>query len=314
MKTKLLIADGMSADSVEFLKKSSTLDVDFRKVVTPEEMAEIIGNYEVIAIRSATKLTAPLIERATKMKLIVRLGAGVDNIDVPAATAKKIAVMNTAAANALSAAEQAIALMFATARRIPQAYASLKAGKWERELFTGTEITGKTLAVLGCGQIGRIVAQKAAALGMNVVGYDPFVKELAGVRMVATVEEAVAGADWITLHLPKIKETTGLVNAGLLAKFKKGACLVNAARGGICVEADVMAALDSGQLAFAAFDVFEKEPPVFPNALIDHPKVICVPHLGASTAEAQTRVGEVGARQILGFFERGEKAGVINGL
>lgn len=322
-KVKILITDGMAKEGVEILKSNSNFEVDLRKATPPEELAQIIGGYDCIVIRSATTLTKDLIEKASGMKLIVRAGAGVDNIDVPTATGKKIPVMNTASANSLAAAEQTIALMFAALRSVPQAAATLREGRWDRESFKGFEATGKTLGVIGLGNIGRIVAEKAIGLGMKVVGYDPVIKSMGQIpgklakmddafKLVATLEELIPVANIITVHVPKNKDTANLINSDRIAKMKDKSFILNCSRGGIVDEKAVIAALDSGKLAGAAFDVFEKEPPQFPNPLFTHPKIACAPHLGASTFEAQERVALTAASQIVGFFTKGERAGIIN--
>jgi D-3-phosphoglycerate dehydrogenase len=322
-KIKILITDGMAKEGVDILKQHSEFEVDLRKSTPADELAGIIGNYDSIIIRSATTLTKDLIEKASIMKLIVRAGAGVDNIDVPTATAKKIPVMNTASANSLAAAEQTIALMFAMLRSVPQAAQSLRDGKWERDSFKGYEATGKTIAVIGLGNIGRIVAEKCIGLGMKVVGFDPMIKTMSQVpgklakmsedfTLVNTVEEAMSRANMVTVHVPKNKDTSNLINADRIAKLKKPAFVINCSRGGIVDEKAVIAALDSGQLAGAAFDVFEKEPPVFPTPLAQHAKIAVAPHLGASTFEAQERVALTAASQIVGFFKEGSRAGIIN--
>lgn len=323
-KIKVLITDGMAKDGVDILKANPTFEVDLRKNTPAEELAQIIGGYDAIVIRSATTLTKDLIEKATQMKLVVRAGAGVDNIDVPTATARKLPVMNTASANSMAAAEQTIALMFATLRQVAQAHLSLREGRWDRDSFKGYEATGKTLGVIGLGNIGRLVAEKAIGLGMKVVGYDPMIKSMGQVsgklakmddafKLVTTVDEVVTASHILTVHVPKNKDTTNLINAERIAKMKDKAFVLNCARGGIVDEKAVMAALDSGKLAGAAFDVFEKEPPTFPNPLFTHPKVVCAPHLGASTFEAQERVALTAANQIVGFFTKGDRTGVING-
>ncbi len=322
-KIRVLITDGMAKEGAEILKSNSQFEVDLRKSTSADELAGIIANYECIVIRSATTLTKELIEKATSMKLIVRAGAGVDNIDVPTATAKKISVMNTASANSLAAAEQTIALMFSMLRQIPQASASLREGKWEREAYKGYEATGKTMAVLGLGNIGRIVAEKAIGLGMKVVGYDPMIKSMSQVpgklskmledfTLVTSLDEAVKAANIISVHVPKNKDTSNLINGDRIGQMKDKGFIINCSRGGIVDEKAVIAALDSGKLAGAAFDVYDKEPPVFPNPLFTHPKIACAPHLGASTFEAQDRVALTAAAQMIGFFIKGEKMGVIN--
>lgn len=322
-KIKVLITDGMAKEGVDILKAQSNFEVDLRKATPADELAGIIGNYDAIVIRSATTLTKELVEKSSSMKLIVRAGAGVDNIDVPTATAKKIPVMNTASANSLAAAEQTIALMFSMLRMIPQAAQTLREGKWDRDSFKGYEATGKTLGVIGLGNIGRIVAEKAIGLGMKVVGYDPMIKSASQVpgklgkmnedfKLVMTVDEVTTTANIITVHVPKNKDTANLINGDRIAQMKDKSFVINCSRGGIVDEKAVMAGLDAGKLAGAAFDVFEKEPPVFPNALFTHPKVVCAPHLGASTFEAQDRVALTAAAQMIAFFAKGDRTGVIN--
>ncbi len=312
MAIKILITDGMAKEGVEILKKHPEFEVDLRKETPLPELQNIIGNYDAIVIRSATRLTRELIDRCTNMKLIVRAGAGVDNIDVPAATEKKIPVMNTASANSLAAAEQTIALMFAVLRQIPQAAQSLRDGKWERDKFKGYEATGKTIGVVGCGNIGRIVAEKAIGLGMKVIGFDPVSKGPFPFPMASSIDELLPKVDLVTFHIPKTKETTNMLNASRLATMKPTAFVLNCARGGIVDEKALLAALDAGKLAGAALDVFEKEPAEFPNPLFTHAKVVAAPHLGASTFEAQERVALTAADQMVGFFKRGDRTGILN--
>lgn len=322
-KVKILITDGLAKEGVDILKGQSHFEVDLRKATPADELAKIIGGYDAIVIRSATTLTKDLIEKAVAMKLIVRAGAGVDNIDVPTATSKKIPVMNTASANSLAAAEQTIALMFSMLRQLPQAAQSLRDGKWDRETFKGYEATGKTLGVIGLGNIGRIVAEKAIGLGMKVVGFDPMIKSVSQVpgrlakmdesfKLVSTPDEVILSCNILTVHVPKNKDTANFINADRIGKMKDKSFIINCSRGGIVDEKAVMAAIDSGKLAGAAFDVFDKEPPQFPNALFTHPKVVCAPHLGASTFEAQERVALTAGAQMVAFFTKGDRAGVIN--
>ncbi|MEK7691628.1 MAG: hydroxyacid dehydrogenase [Bdellovibrionota bacterium] len=316
-KVRVLITDGMAKDGVEILNRNpSAFEVDLRKATPVEELEKIIGDYECIVIRSATTLTKGLIDRATKLKLIVRAGAGVDNIDVGTASAKKVPVMNTATANSLAAAEQSIALMFAMLRMLPQAAWTLREGKWDRDSFKGYEATGKTLGVVGLGNIGRIVAEKARGLGMNVIGFDPMIQgSILGVpwlKVCGTLDELLKEAHIVTLHIPKSKETTNLFNSDRLGSMRDKSFLINCSRGGIVDENAVLAAIDSGKLSGAAFDVYEKEPPVFPQKLFTHPKVVCAPHLGASTYEAQDRVALTAANQIVAYFGKNERTGVVN--
>lgn len=325
VKIRILICDGMSKDGVAALKEVNNFEVDLRSNTPADELARIIGNAECLVVRSATIVTKDLIEKASAMRLIVRAGAGVDNIDVKAATERNIPVMNTASANSLAAAEQTIALLFSMLRMIPQSAHMLREGKWDRKNFTGVEATGKLLGVLGLGNIGRIVAEKAVGLGMKVIGYDPLVKspsQLSGpiarmdesILLVPSVDQVMSLCDILTVHIPKTPETTKLVNADRISRMKKGAFVLNCSRGGIVDEKAVIAGLDSGQLAGAAFDVYEKEPPDFPNALFTHPKIVCTPHLGASTQEALERVGLTASRQIIGFFCKDLREGVVNSV
>lgn len=322
MSFKVLITDGLAQEGLAILKAHPEFSVDVRKNTSASELATLIADADCVVIRSATTLTQELIAAGKQLKLIVRAGAGVDNIDVPAATAKSLPVMNTASANSLAAAEQTIGLLFAMMRWIPQSAQSLKSGKWERDAFKGREVTGKTLGIVGMGHIGRIVAEKALGLGMRVVAYDPVLRDVSSLpefknkaevmSVVGSLDEVLAHCDVLTVHIPKSAKTAGLIGAPELAKMKRGSYLLQCSRGGIVHEASVLEALNSGLLAGAAFDVFEKEPPVFPNALIDHPLVTAVPHLGASTYEAQDRVALTAAQQIVGFFLRQERSGIIN--
>ncbi|MBI2605060.1 MAG: hydroxyacid dehydrogenase [Deltaproteobacteria bacterium] len=320
MPTKILITDGLANDGLDILKSEKSFELDVRKATDAAELLKLIPGYDCLVVRSATKVTREVIEKGTQLKLICRAGAGVDNVDVEAATRKKITVMNTASANSQAAAEQAIALMFAALRQVPQAHESMKAGRWDRANFTGLEATGKTLGVLGLGNIGRIVADRAIGLRMKVVGYDPLVKNPSQlpaeirdkVAMRNSIEEVLKEADIVTLHLPLIKETKGLFNRDRLMQMKDGAFLINCARGGLVDEDAVADLLSSGKLRGAAFDVFAEEPVKSPSKLVQNAKAIVTPHLGASTAEAQLRVGITAAQQMVGFFTRGERTGVLN--
>jgi D-3-phosphoglycerate dehydrogenase len=264
------------------------------------DLSEIIGGFEAIVIRSATTLDAALIERAERLKVIGRAGVGVDNVDVDAATRRGIVVANAAESTVDSAAEHAIALLLALARNIPQAHAALIAGSWDRQRFTGIELAGKTLGVLGLGRIGREVARRALGLGMRVVAYDPFVpadrfREL-GVEPAAALEEVYAAADVLTLHLPLNDETRGLLDVDAFARMKDGVRIVNAARGGLIDEDALAAVIRSGKVAGAALDVFEHEP--YAGPLLELPQIVATPHLAGSTTEAQDRAGVVIAEQV----------------
>ena len=301
---RVLIADEMSKKAVEILSNAG-FSVDVKTGMKPEELASVIGEYHGVGIRSASKINAATLASPGKLKIIGRAGVGVDNIDVKAATEKGILVINTPQGNAAAAAELAIGLMFALARKIPGADASMKRGEWEKKKFMGVEIAGKTLGVVGLGNIGRNAATRGVGLGMNVIGFDPHPpKELpAGVKLVS-LDDVITKSDFVTLHVPLTDGTKNLFNADTFAKMKKGSFLINCARGGIVDEGAVLAALESGQLAGAALDVFGKEPPV-PAPLFNHDNVIFSPHLGASTKEAQEKVAIELAEVFIGFLKDG---------
>ncbi len=313
---KVLISDKLSTAAVQIFKDNG-VEVDFMPDLgkDPEKLAEIIGNYDGLAIRSATQVTAELIEKAGKLKVIGRAGIGVDNVDIQAASAKGIVVMNTPFGNSITTAEHAIAMMFAVARQIPAADASTQAGKWEKSRFMGSEITGKTLGLIGSGNIGSVVASRAQGLKMRVIAFDPFLsheraKKL-GITKFEDLDELLGRADFITLHLPKTEKTANLLSAERIAKIKKGAYLINCARGGLVDEEAVAEALKSGQLAGAAFDVYADEP-ARNNVLFGLPNVVCTPHLGASTSEAQENVALHVAEQMSDYLVRGAISNALN--
>ncbi len=313
--TKVLVSDSLAPQGVEVLAHAAGLEVIERPGASPDELLELIGDVEGLVIRSGTKVTADVIARADKLKVIGRAGIGVDNVDVAAATARGIVVVNTPEGNNITTAEHALALMVSLARHIPQATASLKAGKWEKKKFQGIELFNRTLGVIGAGNIGRIVVSRARGLGMRVIVADPFLTAEAAARMdVEQVEfdELLARADVITVHVPKTKDTTGLLNAAAFAKCKPGVLIINAARGGIVDEPDLYAALDSGQVGGAGLDVFVEEPPPADHPLVTHPRVICTPHLGASTEQAQVNVSVAVAEQVRDFLIEGVVRNSIN--
>jgi len=305
---KVLVAEQIAESGIENLKTATTVDV--KTDLTREQLLEIIPNYDALIVRSQTMADAELIGVARNLKVIGRAGIGLDNVDVEAATRHGIVVVNAPQSNVLSAAEHAMALMLAQARNIPAANASVKAGKWERGKFEGVELHGKTLAILGLGRIGTLVAQRALAFGMRVVAYDPYVaKQRAGqmgVDLVSTIDEALRAADFVTIHLPKTAETAALIGARELALMKPSARIVNTSRGGIVDEKALADAVASGKLGGAALDVFEKEPPG-DSPLFGLDSVVLTPHLGASTEEAQSKAGEAIAEQVL-LALRGELA------
>ena len=310
---KVLIADALSPRALEIFRERG-IETDTKVGLKADALKQIIGGYDGLAVRSATKVTRPLIERAAKLKVIGRAGIGVDNIDIPAATARGIVVMNTPYGNSITTAEHAIALMMALARELPAADRSTQAGKWEKSRFMGVELTAKTLGVIGCGNVGSIVADRALGLKMKVIAYDPFLSPERAVALgVEKVEldDLLARADFITLHTPMTEATKGIIDAKALAKTKKGVRIINCARGGLIVEADLKAALDSGQVAGAAIDVFPVEP-AKENVLFGNEKIIATPHLGASTNEAQENVALQVAEQMADFLMTGAVVNALN--
>jgi D-3-phosphoglycerate dehydrogenase len=310
---KVLISDKLSPQAVDIFK-SHGVEVDVKTGLTEEQLLEIVGNYEGLAIRSATKVTAKVLEAAKKLKVVGRAGIGVDNVDVKAATAHGIVVMNTPFGNSVTTAEHALSLMMSLARQIPQASASTHAGKWEKNKFMGVELAGKTLGLIGCGNIGSIVADRALGLKMKVVAYDPFLSaDRAAAINVEKVElEALLKrADFISLHTPLNDATRHILNKTSLAKCKKGVRIVNCARGGLIVEADLKDALESGQVAGVALDVFEEEPAT-KNPLFGMEGLIATPHLGASTNEAQENVAIQVAEQMSEFLTVGTVTNALN--
>src|ERR1700675_4534550 len=315
MTPRVLISDALSAAAVKIFKDRG-VEVDFQPDLGKDKdrLAAIIGDFDGLAVRSATKVTAKLLERAERLKVIGRAGIGVDNVDIPAATAKGIIVMNTPFGNSITTAEHALTLMLALARQIPQADASTQAGKWEKNRFMGVEITGKTLGVIGCGNIGSIVADRAIGLKMKVIAYDPFLSlDRAMALGVEKVELAdlIRRADFITLHTPFTEKTRNILGAAAIAATRKGVRIVNCARGGLVDEQALRAALDSGHVAGAAFDVFTEEPAVA-NPLFGHPNVVCTPHLGAATTEAQENVALQIAEQMSDYLLRGAISNAVN--
>jgi len=313
---RVLISDKLSEDAVRIFRDNG-IEADFRPDLgrDPEQLAEAIGGYDGLAARSATKVTNELLARAENLKVIGRAGIGVDNIDIPAASARGVVVMNTPHGNAITTAEHAIAMMFAVARQIPQANASTQDGRWEKSKFLGVEITGKTLGVIGCGNIGSVVAARAIGLRMKVIAHDPFLStaraEELGVEKIDEVDTLLARADFVTLHLPKTEKTANILSAERVARMKPGARLINCARGGLVDEAAVAEALRDGRLAGAAFDVFATEP-ARDNPLFGLPNVVATPHLGASTAEAQENVALQIAEQVSAYLNDGAIRNAIN--
>lgn len=316
MTPKVLVSDKLSPQGLAVLQAaSSVLSVDVRVGLDPAALLQIIPEYDGLVIRSATKVTAAVLEAASRLKVVGRAGIGVDNVDLPRATARGVKVMNTPDGNVVTTAEHALALMFAVARKIPQATASMKAGAWEKTKFQGRELFGKTIGIIGLGNIGRIVADRARGLRMRVIATDPWVtprkgQEL-GVEMV-DLDTLLGTADVVTLHVPAVDWTKGILSAANVAKLKKGAILINAARGGLVDERAVAEAVLSGHLYGAAFDVFAEEPLAKDSPLLGVENIVVTPHLGASTDEAQDIVAVMVAEQVVDYFRTGRARNVVN--
>jgi len=310
---KVLVAEQLADSGVAMLRER--FDVDIGTDWTPEQLAERIGDYHALLVRSATQVTAELLERAGNLKVIGRAGVGVDNVDVPAATKRGIIVANAPQSNIVTAAEHTMALLMALARNVPQAHGSLTSGKWERSRFGGIEVYGKTLGILGFGRIGQLVAERARGFGMRVLAFDPFVsaerfREL-GVDKAEDSDQVYAESDFITIHLPKTPETRGWLDAEAFSKMRDGVRIINCARGELLVDEDLKAALDSGKVAGAALDVFQEEP-ITEHPLFGYPNVVVTPHLGASTAEAQDRAGVQTAEQVVAALTGGTVTTAVN--
>ena len=311
---KVLVSDPLSEVGIKIFEEEPEIDVDVNTGLTPEELKGIIGEYHGLVIRSATKVTVDVIETAPKLKVIGRAGIGLDNVDIPAASQRGIVVMNTPEGNTITTAEHAMAMIMALSRNIPQATASLKEGKWEKKKLQGREIFNKTLGLIGAGHIGRIVAERAKGMRMRVIVYDPYLKPETIEKLdlePVSFDELLARSDYITIHTPKTDETTNMINKDTIARMKKGAMVVNCARGGIVNEDDLYEGLKSGHLGGAALDVFSTEPPG-KIALMGLPNFICTPHLGASTREAQDNVAKDVAEQIVAYLLRGTVKNAVN--
>jgi D-3-phosphoglycerate dehydrogenase len=315
MAPRVLVSDKLSKTAVQIFKDRG-VEVDYQPDLgkDKEKLAEIIGNYDGLAIRSATKVTAKLLGVATKLRVIGRAGIGVDNVDVPAASQRGIIVMNTPFGNSITTAEHAIALMFAVARQLPAADASTQAGKWEKNRFMGVEITAKTLGIIGCGNIGSIVAERGIGLKMKVVAFDPFLSEERAMQLgvdKVELDELFRRADFITLHTPLTEKTRNIIDAAAIAKMKDGVRIINCARGGMVVEEDLAAAIKSGKVAGAGVDVFVEEP-AEKSVLFGLPNVVCTPHLGAATTEAQENVALQVAEQMSDYLINGAVSNALN--
>ena len=311
---KILVSDKLADDGINFLNEQTDIQVHIQVGMNEDELCDIIGDFDALLIRSDTKVTKRVLEAATNLKVIGRAGIGVDNVDIPAATEQGIIVMNTPDANATTTAELAIAHMFSLSRNLPEASASVRAGKWERSQLVGAEINHKTFAILGFGTIGRLAAKRACGLGMRVIAYDPFVTadifEACGAESV-DLDTLVKEADYLTLHCPMIEKTRGIIGADQLKAMKKTAMLINCARGGLVDEVALYDALKNGEIAKAALDVYEQEPPK-DSPLFELGNITFTPHLGASTREAQIAVSVEIARQAVTFLKTGEAINALN--
>lgn len=315
---KVMIRDNMSPLAKKILEETGQIQVvvdNEKEANTPEGLAKIIGEFDGLAIRSGTKVKGEALENAGKLKVVGRAGIGVDNVDVVSATKLGIVVMNAPGGNTVTTGEHAIALMMALARQIPQATASIREGKWEKKKFMGVEIAGKTLGIVGLGQIGRIVASRAIGLQMRVIAADPYVTSRAAADLGAELvelDELLSQSDFITLHVPKMDETRNLIQKDALARMKPGVRIVNCSRGEVVNLDDLYEALESGHVAGAALDVYPQEPPDTNIPILKHPNVILTPHLGASTGEAQNRVAEMIARQMADYLINGVITNAVN--
>jgi D-3-phosphoglycerate dehydrogenase / 2-oxoglutarate reductase len=310
---KILVSDNLEQSCLEILKEEG-FEVDNRSGISADDLKKIIGVYDGLVIRSATKVSSEVVSLATNLKVIGRAGTGVDNIDIDAATRRGVLVMNTPGGNTISAAEHTLSMLLSLARNIPQAHVSLTGGRWERKKFIGTEVLEKTIGIIGLGKIGREVAHRCQALGMKTIGYDPLLGVDIALKFnieLVSLDEVYRRSDFISVHTPLTNETKGILNDVTLAKCKKGVRIINCARGGIVDEQALLRALNSGHVAGAALDVFEKEPPT-DNPLLAHERVIATPHLGASTEEAQEKVAIQIAHQLADALHARGYIGVVN--
>ena len=314
MPNRIFVADEVSENGLTPFNAAG-FSVNKRTGLTVEELAAALTDVDGLVVRSETKVSARLMDAAPSLRVIGRAGVGVDNIDVAAATARGIVVMNAPDGNTITTAEHTLALLISLARRVPQANSSLKAGKWERKKFIGVELQGKTLGVVGLGRIGRVVASRARAFGMMIVAYDPFIAPEHAAELeveLVPLDEVFERADFLTVHTPLTAETRGLIGSEAFGRMKKGVRLVNCARGGLIDERALLEAIESGVVAGAALDVFEKEPPDPTNPLLALPEVIVTPHLGASTTEAQEGVAFTVAEQMRDYLLTGALRGAVN--
>lgn len=316
MSINILISDGLASEGLKLLESSGLFKVNFHKSVEKAALPDLLRDAQVLVVRSATKVTAEVLAAAPALKVIMRAGAGVDNIDMPAATKKGVLVFNTPGVNNQAVAELTLGFIFSLMRELPKADAGMKHDRWEKKDLVGSEAKGRTLGLLGYGAIGSIVGHCAHALGMKVIAYDPKHSEMAGrhdgVVWCSTIDEVFSSADIVSLHLPLLPATKNSIGAAQFSRMKKGSYFINASRGGIANEADLLAALESGQLAGAALDVFDQEPVPAGHALAHHARVICTPHIGAATKESQTKVGIAAADGLIKFYKNKDTSTAIN--
>ncbi len=313
--TQVLVSDRLAAQGLEVLENAAGIEVINRPGLSPAELLEAIADVDGLVIRSGTKVTAEVIAHANKLRVVGRAGIGVDNVDIEAATNRGIAILNTPEGNNITTAEHAIALMVALARHIPQATASMKEGRWDKGKFSGLELYNRTLGVVGIGNIGRIVALRAQGLAMKVIAHDPHIAPEVAVNLdieLVGVEDLLARSDVISVHVPRTKDTLGFLGKEAFTKTKPGVLIINAARGGIVDETALLEALEDGRVGGAGLDVFVDEPPPADHPLIAHPKVICTPHLGASTEQAQVNVSIAVAEQVRDFLLTGIVRNAVN--
>jgi D-3-phosphoglycerate dehydrogenase len=311
---RILVADPISEAGVAALRSAPGFEVVVKTGLPPGELTLLVREFDALVVRSATRVTAEVLRDSGRLRVIGRAGTGVDNIDLDAATAAGVVVLNTPGGNSVAAAEHTISLLLALARNVPQANADVRAGRWDRKTHVGVEVAGKALGIVGLGRIGREVARRAQGLRMEVLGFEKFVSQMAAVDLgisLLPLEDLLRRCDFLTLHLPLSEETRHLIDAEALRKMKRGARIVNCARGGLVDEAALYESIASGHLAGAALDVFETEPPA-DRRLVEHPRVVATPHLGASTFEAQERVGTEIAEKIRAFLESGVMLDAVN--
>ena len=315
MAFRVLVSDKLDDKGTALLRAQSNIQVDVRTGLKPDEQRAILGDYDGLVVRSATKVNAALLDAAPKLKIVIRAGIGVDNIDIPACTQRNVVVENTPKGNVVSAAEHAVALMMSLARQVPAASATTKGGVWEKSKFMGTEITGKTLGIIGTGNIGAVVVDRCQGLRMNVIAFDPVLTAERAQQMrveLVSLDELFARSDVITLHTPLLPATKHIVNDAAFAKMKKGVLLINAARGGLVDEDALLRAIDAGIVRGAALDVFAVEPVRADHPLLKRDEVVVTPHLGASTFEAQVNVAVEAAEQMIAFLEHGTRIHALN--